>query len=220
MDDAGDRAAMLGFDDDHIPAVALGDDLVLQILRGFLAPQVRLERAAQARSLLPQPLADGLQVGAGVIDDLAGRIDFFAHVGRLAFERRHAPARQIEQGKRSGCAANRQARLVDGVEEVGEREQPQRLEGASLHGERGENLGQVARRAQREQRVLRQIPGRLARRRQKLRDTVRLGRGRKPPEALLAQGRQREAADGLDDAFEFEGPQGCQHRFVKDFPRA
>ena len=58
VDDARNAAAMLGLDDEHVAAVALGDDLILQVLRRFLAAQVRLERAAQPRPLLPQPIAD------------------------------------------------------------------------------------------------------------------------------------------------------------------
>ena len=54
----GIDAAVLGLDDEHVAAVPLGDDLILQILRGFLAAQIRLERAAEARPLLPQPVAN------------------------------------------------------------------------------------------------------------------------------------------------------------------
>ena len=78
VDDAGNRAAMLGFDDEHIAAVPLGDDLILQMLRRVLAAQVRLERAPQPRPLLAQPLADDLQLRARVIDDVAGRVDLVA----------------------------------------------------------------------------------------------------------------------------------------------
>ena len=61
--------------DQHVAAVALGDDLILQVLRGVLAAQVRLERAAQPRPLLAQPVADALQLRARVVDHLAGRVD-------------------------------------------------------------------------------------------------------------------------------------------------
>ena len=78
----GIAAAMLGLHDQHVAAVALGDDLLLQVLRRVLAAQVRLERAAQPRALLAQPIADALQLRARVVDDLAGRIDLVAHVAR------------------------------------------------------------------------------------------------------------------------------------------
>jgi hypothetical protein len=61
--DAGDRPAVLGADDEHVAAAAVGDDLLLQILRGVLAAQVGLERAAEARPLLPQTIAKALQLG-------------------------------------------------------------------------------------------------------------------------------------------------------------
>ena len=46
----GIAAAMLGPHHQHVAAVALGDDLLLQILRRVLAAQVRLERRAQLRA--------------------------------------------------------------------------------------------------------------------------------------------------------------------------
>ena len=50
----GIDAAMLGLDDEHVAAVAVADDLVLQIARGVLAAQIRFERRSQPRPLLPQ----------------------------------------------------------------------------------------------------------------------------------------------------------------------
>ena len=47
--DARDRRAMLAAHDQHVAAVAIGDDLLLQVLRGVAAAQVRFERAAQPR---------------------------------------------------------------------------------------------------------------------------------------------------------------------------
>jgi hypothetical protein len=44
----GYRAAVLGTHDEHVAAVAVGDDLLLQVFGGVLAAQVGLERAAQA----------------------------------------------------------------------------------------------------------------------------------------------------------------------------
>ena len=88
VDDAGNRRAVLGAHDQHVAAVAIGDDLLLQVLRGVLAAQVRLERAAQPRPLLAQPIANALQLRARVVDDLAGRVDLAADVGDLALERR------------------------------------------------------------------------------------------------------------------------------------
>ena len=82
VDDAGNGAAMLGLDDEHVAAVPLGDDLVLQILRRVLAAQVRLERAPQPGPLLAEPIADDLQFGARVIDHVARRIDLVPRLRR------------------------------------------------------------------------------------------------------------------------------------------
>ena len=52
MHDSRDRAAVFGAHDQHVAAVAIGDDLLLQVLRRVLAAQVGLERAAQPRRCL------------------------------------------------------------------------------------------------------------------------------------------------------------------------
>ncbi|HZT56773.1 MAG TPA: hypothetical protein VFA35_11130, partial [Burkholderiaceae bacterium] len=62
MHDARDAAAVLGLHQQHVAAVALGHDLILQVFRGFLAAQVRLERAAQPCFLLSQAIADQPQL--------------------------------------------------------------------------------------------------------------------------------------------------------------
>ena len=132
VDDTWNRAAMLGFDDEYIPAVPLGDDLILQMLRRVLAAQVRLEGAPQPRPLLAQPLADGLQLGARVIDDVAGRVDLVSRGGDLAFERGGVAADGLEARKRSCRAADGGSRLVDRIEKRGQREQPVRFERPAL----------------------------------------------------------------------------------------
>ena len=114
--DARNAAAVLGLHEQHVAAVALGDDLILQVLRRLLAAQVRLERAAQPRLLLAQPIADQPQLRARVVDDLARRVDLLAHLRRLALERRGAGGGGVEQRKRSRRAADAGARLVDRVE--------------------------------------------------------------------------------------------------------
>ena len=129
----GIDAAMLGADDQHVAAVAVGDDLLLEILRGVLAAQVRLERAAQPRPLLAQPIADAPQLRARIVDDLAAGIDLAADVGDLAI-RSDAAVSAI--ARRTGKAPR--ARRTDGAggfdrsEEVGEREQLARLERRGL----------------------------------------------------------------------------------------
>ena len=57
----------------HVAAVAIGHDLLLQILRRVLAAQVRFERSAQPRPLLAQPIANAPQLRARIVHHLAGR---------------------------------------------------------------------------------------------------------------------------------------------------
>src|SRR5436305_9377745 len=73
--DARNRRTVFGFNDDYVATVAFGDDLFLQILRRLLAPKIRLERSAQPRALFAQPIANGLEFRARVIDDIARLVD-------------------------------------------------------------------------------------------------------------------------------------------------
>ncbi|OLD17633.1 MAG: hypothetical protein AUJ01_08710 [Acidobacteria bacterium 13_1_40CM_3_65_5] len=208
--DARDAAAMLGLHHQHVAAVALGDDLVLQVLCRVLAAEVRLERRPQPRALLSQSIPNPLQLGTRIVDHVAGGIDLLAYLRRLIFERRRAAARRVEQRKRRRHAADRRARFLDRVEKRRQREQPRRFERAPFDGQRRENLRQLARRAQRELAVGGDESRRLRRRREELRDFMRIGGRRQPREALGAHGRQREARDGLHDPIEFESPQGAR----------
>ena len=141
----GIAAAVLGLDDEHVAAVALGDDLILQVLRGVLAAQVRLERAAQPRALLAQPLANALQLRAGVVDDVAGRVDLLAHLRDLALERRGAAAGRFEQRERSAARAGSPAR-DSSTESRNAASASSRsgFERAPFDGQRVEDLRQIA----------------------------------------------------------------------------
>ena len=134
----GIDAAMLGADDEHVAAVAIGDDLLLQILRGVLAAQVGLERAAQPRPLLAQPIPDAPQLRARIVHDLAAGIDLAADVGDLALERGRA-FRRSRRSTRERAAAR--AGLPAAVASIEARksasvEQVQRFERAALDRER------------------------------------------------------------------------------------
>ena len=112
---------------EHIPAVALGDDLILEVFRRVLAAQIRLQRAAQAGPLLPQPIANHSQLRARVIDDVAGRIDLVADVADLDAERRGRRTRPIEDRRRLSDMPDGDARLLDRFEKRRQRQQPGRL---------------------------------------------------------------------------------------------
>ena len=79
----GTLRAMLGADHQHVAAVALGDDLLLQVLRRVLAAHELIERLAQTLALLAQPIANRSQRRAGVIQDLARGVDRPANGGDL-----------------------------------------------------------------------------------------------------------------------------------------
>ena len=103
----GIAAAMLGLDDQHVAAVALGDDLILQVLRRLLAAQVRLERAAQPRALLAQPVADPLSSGLASSTTSPDGSIFSRTCADLALERRGAAGRRFEERERCRRAADR-----------------------------------------------------------------------------------------------------------------
>src|SRR5204862_5581703 len=123
MDDARNRAALFGLYDEHVAAVALGDDLILQVLRRFLAAQIRLQRAAEPCALLPQAFANALQRRARVVHDVAGRLNLFAGVSGFDLERGGRAARGLEDWERSRRPPDGGARLVHRIEKRGERQQ-------------------------------------------------------------------------------------------------
>ena len=66
VDQAGQRRAMLGLHQEDEAAIALGDDLVLQISGGLFASQVSVQGLPQLRALAPQAVANRSERGAGV----------------------------------------------------------------------------------------------------------------------------------------------------------
>ena len=149
VDDSGNRGAMLGLHDENIAAVAVADHLILQILRRILAPQIRLERRAEARSLLAQVRAQSRQFGARLVVHFAGWIDLAAHLGDLVLERPAVFSERFERGEGAVHAANRGARQRDRVEKLRKREQPDRLQRPPFHGERGQHGLEIFRGMQR-----------------------------------------------------------------------
>ena len=161
--DAGNRAAMLRLDDQHVAAVAFGDDLILQVLRRLLAAQEGLERSAEPRPLFPLALADQFQLGTRVIRHVARRLDLLPHGRRFALERGDGAGHRFEQRKRARRATDAGARILDRIEKIRERQQPQRFERPPFDRERGQHIRQLARRPERKERVGSEIPDGLAR---------------------------------------------------------
>ena len=200
---------MLGLHQQHEPAVALGDDQVLEVLRGVLAAQVRLERLAQLRAMTAQAVADGRQRGAGLVLDVARRRDGAPDGGDFRLERRRAAGQSLEAGQVARRPADCRGAFLDRFQVVRQRQQPQRLERTPGDIQQLQQRLEVLRRAQRKHRVARQVADRLRRGRQRLAHDSRLGGRRQGIEARPSGRRQREAAHGSDNTIEFEGLQAA-----------
>ncbi len=144
----GNRRPMLGADDEHVAAVAIGDDLLLEVLRRFLAAQVRLERAAQPRPLLAQTVPNAPQLRARIVHHLAAGIDLLADLGDLSLEGCGGVGDPAQV--RNGAARTADARCgaLDRAEERRQRQQVQRLERAPFDRDRAKDLLEVRRRLQ------------------------------------------------------------------------
>ena len=208
----GMACAVLGAYDQHVAAVAVGDHLLLQVLRrcpcraGTTRASSRsLPRCLRSRSRISR--SSGLASSATSPDAsicLAHR-RAISPLERGQAVRRAAEARERRRGSRRMTA---RAWSIES-RNVGEAEQPQRLERPSGDGQRGERVGEVRRRAQRE--------GRMAV--EQTHAFRRLGQGGAtagaPPSgcelasAVGAERRQREARQRLDDASELERPEGA-----------
>ena len=204
---ARNRMAMFRPDHHHVTAVAIGDNLVLQILGGIAAADQRIQRAPQLRPLAPQPVADSGERRAGIVHDIAARIDLAPDVGILVFERGGGISQRTEQRIAARQAPDGVARGVHRVEKFRQPEEPQRFERPALDGQRLERLRQLCRCEQREagnvgERACPFGRGALAG------GDARGVSGRTQLEhPLVATRRDRERGSRRDDALEFEGPE-------------
>jgi hypothetical protein len=139
---------MLAADDEHVAAVAVGDDLLLEVLRRVPAAQVGFERSAQARPLLAQTIAQVRELRAGIVDDLVGRTNLAADVGDFVLERGRRFGDRGEQGKPGADLAHGAARALDRRQEPGEVDERQGLEDAAFDGERHQEGVEILRRLQ------------------------------------------------------------------------
>src|SRR5262249_31896965 len=149
MNETRDGASMLGLDDEYIPAVSLGHDVFLQVLRRVLAAYVGLQRAAQSGALLAQPFADGLQCRTRVVDDIAGRLYLLSNRNGLSLERRDGCRHGLEGRERAGRTPDGLTRLFDRIEKIRKRHEPKRLERPPLDRQLAQDLGQFGGGAQR-----------------------------------------------------------------------
>ena len=171
---------VFGPDHQHVAAIALGDDLFLEILRRVAAAQVGLERPPQPLSLPSKLVPDARQRRTGIVLDVAVLADGLADPGVLDLEPR-GPARDGREGRQSGGGAFHQRRgAIDRVEEVGQSEQPQRLQRKALVRESLERGTDGFAGAQGEGLMILQQQDRLTGKVQRLGDPDRLGRRNEP----------------------------------------
>ena len=207
--DAGDGGAMLRPNHQDEPSGSFGHHPFLQVLGRVPPAQVRLERAAQPVALSTQPIPQRAQPGAGVVDHLALGIDGRANGVDLLLER----VCGVENGRerRIGSPRGLSERGADAVhrsQEAGQTEELQRLQGPSLHGQRGDRLSQVGRGVETEPGVGFEVGHSLAGGRQRGGDLAGIGFRGAAGDRGGAQRRERQAADRGHDAIEFERLQG------------
>ena len=207
MDDARDRGPVFGADHQHVAAMAIRHDLLLQIFRGVLAAEVRLQRAPQPRPLTPEAVANAPQLRRGIVDDLTGGIDLAEDVGDLVIEGGRPLRDRAEEWKRCARPADRPARGGDGRQEVGERDQMKWFERPAFDPDAGEDDLELGRRLDRDLTFGEKADG-FAGRRQRRRDGPRVGGRLERGEMSLALRGLGETPDHLDNTVEFKGPAG------------
>ena len=101
MDDARNGVAMFGAHDEHVSAVAVGDNLILQVFRRLPSAHEAIERRPKLRARASQFVADVGQGGARGVTHVAGRIDRAPDGGSLVLERRGAAGDRVEVRRRA-----------------------------------------------------------------------------------------------------------------------
>ncbi len=192
-----------------VAPVAIGDHLLLQVLRRLALAQERLEGGPQPAALLAQPVADAGQRRTGIVGHLAARLDLAAHVRDLVPERGDAAHQPHQKGQCRPRLRDRFARLLDRLEEIRQAQQPQRLERAALGGQPLERGLEFRRCAQREPRVHQQEPDSLRGRAQRSRHARRAGDRRQRLDFGAAHRRHRQVGHDRHDAIELERAQGA-----------
>ena len=162
----------------------------------------------EPRTLLPQALANAPQLRARIVHDLAGRIDLAPDVRDLRLEAGGGSRDRAQDRVRPAGAADSRSGCFDRGEEVGERQELARIEGAAFDRQRCQARVEVVRRAESDGGFRQETNG-LGRRVQSRRDLARLDERRQARQPGQTGRRLREAADRFDDAIEFESPEGA-----------
>ena len=208
VDDARDRRAVLRAHDEDEAAVAVGDDLILEVLRRVAVAQERLERAAQPRLLASQAVAHRPQFRAGIVLDLARRVDLVPDVGDLGLERGAAFDDGLQDGE--GALGAPDARRAWRRPTRGSHRAPASRSGSRARpstARRAEAGREVGGRRQRERPHQFVEADAFGRGRQPLGHTPRVGRRAKRGQAFGAQWRGREPTHHVHDPGKFEGLQ-------------
>ncbi len=207
--DSRNGGAMFGANHEHVAPVAVRHDLLLEILRRVLAAEVRFQRSAQPRPLLPQPLPDRLQRRARIVDDFAGLVDLPADVGRLRARRRRSNRQSLAGSETRSARAGswRSVLSTDARNEASALSCTGSSARPSTASESSDDL-EIVGRLQADVVFGQELHG-FRRGRERCADVLD-ARQRLEPGELRASGRRlRETADRFDNPIEFKGPQGA-----------
>ena len=205
--DSRNRGAMLAADDEHVPAVAIRDDLLLQVLRGVPAAKVGFERPAQPRPLLAKTIAQVRQFRTGIVDDVERRADLAPDIADLGLERRRGLGDRREQGKAAPDLAHGTAGDFDRGQKCRDVDERLRFEDAAFNRQRQQQLVEILGRLQSDL-VVAQEASRLGRCGKSRCDGARVGQRLQHRQTRRTGRRLCEAAYRLDDPIVFERPQG------------
>ena len=211
MHDARNRGAVLGADDEHVAAVAIGDDLLLQVLRRVLAAQVRLERAAQPRPLLAQAIAQ-VRAAPGWHRRRLRRRDRSCGGCRRSRARTRRRSRRCAREERESRCARGGSRRTCARPTPGTSRASSSCSGSRARPSTASDIRIASRSVGRLQRDRRRRAGSAPFRpspRAPPRPRARRSAAARCARRAAPRRRLREAADRLDDPIEFEGPQGA-----------
>ena len=125
----------------------------------------------------------------------------------------HVLGDRFQRGIRPADAPDVGAREADGIKEIGEGDEAQRLERAPLDGHRRQNRRQIVGRLQRKPRIAVEVLDPFGGGRQQLAHAMRIGVRLELRQARRAERRQRKTSDEIDDLIPFEGAEraGMHH---------
>ena len=206
---------MLGSHEQHEAAVALGDDLFLQVLRRLAAAEKRSEGVAQALSLLSQALPDRAELRRRAVHDLALVVDGRLDAGDLVLERPAPLDEGPERRERPGVRLpDGGARRIDRSEEGGEAAQLPRLEQPALDGQGAQSILDIGGALEGQVVGFEELDS-LAGGRERRLDGARIRLRAQAAQGGGSERRQSQTADGLDDAIELQGPQRASvHAYI------